>query len=428
MLITIIVCSLESKAIARHESIPISIKDGLILDANPYLCFFEDSGVSGSYISIVNIINKKEWKFQAHMVFSALNERLFIPIDDDISENKNSTDICMLFNDECTVLHVPGIIVESAGNNDFAIFSVFTGDDTEVYMLTLDSTDNYILTLLPMMQGYKTFSPNGNLIYVRGFEQFGSVFETKQIIRGSISITYDSMCNNKSKFIIPKKLNTCSPTIIHFHGGPESFEVPEPRMYGMPQYVMSLGWNWIGVNYCGSLSPLRDLTRSAWKNWRESLSRDIDDALRLTNGDIILAGWSFGAAIALAFASYSPRIKGLLLGGVPGNLQEHMRFACELDPSHESWFNERFNLSDDDGLLFNGISGFTYDVKVMEFHGQLDTNCPIRLANRIAKQWEIAGNPWKRFIFSECGHYPSSHEDVLLFVDEARLFLRHVLD
>ncbi|PKY96946.1 S9 family peptidase [Gardnerella vaginalis] len=424
-------CSLTTKSISNNCDINVSFdvsKGDLVLDSYPYLCFFEDLGVSGSNIKIVNITNNRKWTFRSNTVFTALHGKIFVPLDANQEENEDPTVVCVIYNDECITLHVPGIIVESAGNDNFAIFSVFTGDDTEVYVLTIDDLGNFILKMFPILPGYKTFSPNGNLIYVRGFENFGTIFETDKIIKEKNFDKNSIKRKSKNDFLIFNELNTNAPTIIHFHGGPESFEVPEPRMFGMPQYAISAGWNWIGVNYHGSLSPTKDFTKYAWRNWRESLTRDIDKALDLTNGDIIFAGWSFGAAIALAFASHSPRIKGLLLGGTPGDLKQHMRFASNIDISHRLWFNERFDFNGDDGLLFNGVSGFTSNVKIIEFHGKLDKNCPLKLSDNIAMKWEMLGNPWKRFIFPNCEHYPSDQSDVLVFVKEARSFLHHVLD
>ncbi|WP_413227888.1 alpha/beta fold hydrolase [Actinomyces respiraculi] len=105
-------------------------------------------------------------------------------------------------------------------------------------------------------------------------------------------------------------------------------------MFGLPQWCNARGVDWVGVNYRGSLMPDPRDTRSAWRGWRATLQEDLEGALARARGPVILAGWSFGAAIALALGGVSGRVRGLLLGGVPGGLRRHVERAVALDQGH----------------------------------------------------------------------------------------------
>lgn len=213
-------------------------------------------------------------------------------------------------------------------------------------------------------------------------------------------------------------------TIVHLHGGPESYETDELRFFGLAPHAVAQGWDWRSLNYRGSRGTAPDHTTAAWKTWQRSSIEDISWVLgEIPRGHpVILAGWSFGAALALAGASRLP-VDGLIIGGTMGPLADHVRAACAADPSHETWFGDRFDLDGDDGAYFSyPVPGDSVDLRVLSFHGKDDEHCPYHLFAPVRERWSES-IPWTHHDLRGGAHYAESIDDVDLIVAETRRFI-----
>ncbi len=213
-------------------------------------------------------------------------------------------------------------------------------------------------------------------------------------------------------------------TIVHLHGGPESYETDELRFFGLAPHAVSQGWDWRSLNYRGSRGVPSQHTKGAWKNWKNSSIEDISWVLGPIpfGRPVILAGWSFGAALALAAASRLP-VDGLILGGTMGPLADHVRAAGAADPSHGTWFGDRFDLDGDDDDYFSyPVPGDPGNLRVLSFHGSDDAHCPYDLFAPVREQWSKTV-PWTHNDLPGGGHYAESMDDVNLIVTETRRFV-----
>jgi len=213
-------------------------------------------------------------------------------------------------------------------------------------------------------------------------------------------------------------------TIIHLHGGPESYETDELRFFGLAPHSVSQGWDWRSLNYRGSRGVSPDHTTAAWKTWQRSSIEDISWAIgpMPSRQPVILAGWSFGAALALAAAARLP-VDGLILGGTMGPLADHVRVASATDPSHESWFGDRFDLGGDDGDYFAyPVPADSRNLGVLSFHGRGDAHCPYDLFEPVRERWSRKVR-WTHYDLPGGGHYAESMDDVDVIVAETRRFI-----
>lgn len=405
----------------------------LIFSSGQVLGFIEDLGVRGTFLNLLDLQTEKVQRVRSAYAFSALN-RVFAIASSDPSDSEKLHGLYVFAGGETSFIETDGPVMEAGGDLYRVVMSVFTGNDAELRII--DSED-MVAVSLDSPAGYKAISPDGGLYAVRGFSNELIVESVSCHSKGvsrkrkkqvaELTVVGESSLVPNRKYLISRAPSETKATIIHFHGGPESYEVPEGRLFGLPQWCNASGIDWIGVNYRGSIMPEQQWTRSAWYKWRSVLQEDLAGALDLASGSIVLAGWSFGAAIALALGSFSQRIRGLLLGGVPGALIEHVGYAISLDLEHRSWFSLRFDLTGDDGKFFSGIEGFSQHLRVLEIHGKEDPHCPVILADKVAKLWEESGNPWERIWIPGQGHYASTWEDVEIVATVSRKFLNRVL-
>lgn len=214
-------------------------------------------------------------------------------------------------------------------------------------------------------------------------------------------------------------------TLLHLHGGPESYETDEQRFFGLPSFAVDLGWEWRTLNYRGSLSPDPRLTRAAWRDWHRTLTEDSEWALAgVSTGPVVVVGWSFGAAAALAIAAATGAFQGLIVGGLMGALRAHVEMASSVDPAHRPWFEQRFDIAGTDGEFFSGAPPRgRVSTRVVSFHGQDDPICPYDLAADVRRRWKDRVDSWEHYDLPGAGHFAECREDAALISERSRNLL-----
>lgn len=396
----------------------------LAFSHRPFVGYAEDRGVAGSHLTFVNTETNISSTHRADFAFSALG-RVLIPASVDPADPTSDHGVHILGGPDASFLSTPGPVIDGGGSDLAGAIAVLTGTDVDVFRLRWDENHGIGIEILATTPGYKSISPDGSLVACRGFDDRVTVSAINGLERGTPALRDAQQFNFDVTLLTPEAVSGC---VVHLHGGPEGFEVPEPRLFGLPQYCRNNGWDWIGVNYPGSIAPQTSVTRSAWMRWRSAVMEEVERAVAQARGPVVLAGWSFGAALSLACASVSPRVRGLMLGGAPGAFRQHVAEAVNIDGNHEEWFRRRFDLEGDDGVFLDGESGFNPSVRVLEFHGALDEHCPSAFADELATSWASRGNPWERVWLPGEGHYARTVEDAELIARESRAFLHGVFD
>ena len=167
---------------------------------------------------------------------------------------------------------------------------------------------------------------------------------------------WDSLDLVTQKLISPQGANAISftlshppaslATIIHFHGGPDSYEVEELRFFGAFRKLLEQGFRLICLNYRGSSGFQPSVQREAWGHWHKTFLEDIhwltESGCLSPNDSVILSGWSFGGTLALLASQHIPRVAGVIAGGFMADLYRHRERANEQDSLYERWFTARF--------------------------------------------------------------------------------------
>lgn len=216
-------------------------------------------------------------------------------------------------------------------------------------------------------------------------------------------------------------------TVLHLHGGPDAYETDELRLFGLATAATASGWDWRSLNYRGSRGFDAATTTSAWQHWDETFIEDLRWALdHRVPGPLIIAGWSFGASLALAAARVIA-VDGLILGGAMGPLGDHVASAVIVDDNHESWFAERFSLNGADRDFLSGmIPTSRLATTVLSFHGRDDAHCPYELFQQVRAAWTPLVDSWEHHDLPGAGHYADTLDDARLIRNQTRLFLSRV--
>lgn len=408
----------------RAEADPFQLNErpsgDLVIDNGRYVVFYEEGGVGGDRIRVLDQMGELS-ELRSSVAVTAF-DAVVVPNATVTADLDHDHGLHIFGNDGHHFLPTAGPVVDAGGSRSFGAVVIFNGNDEDILAVVRGDDGVWGLEAVPAPSGHKTLSPDGAVCVSQGFSRDLTAYALALRPRSPARSTDSS----RSRLLVTRTRLDVRGTVIHLHGGPESFEAPEPRMFGLPQFSNVSGWDWIGVNYAGSLSPRLPDTRQAWRNWRESVINDLAEAVDEARGPVALVGWSFGAALALAGASVSHRIRGLLLGGCPGDLGAHVARACLVDPDHQDWFHLRFDLDGDDGDFFNGVSGYRDDIKVLEIHGKSDVQCPYELMEEVAARWAALGNPWGQVSIPSGSHYAQTMDDAELLIRTARTFLSQV--
>lgn len=325
---------------------------------------------------------------------------------------------------------VPGVLSDLGGSSSHTLARVFNGDDDLVCSVVSGASGSSFLSSRGAPRGSKTLGRGAAaaLIGTVDGEWWARIFTP---------VLADAQRQPQAPRVLPptKRLpqsvrrvsNSDSGLVLHFHGGPESYEVPSPRLLNLPARARQHGLGWVGLNYRGSRWPLLADTRVAWHNWRVTILDDVADALRSTKAHrIVLCGWSFGAAVALAVAREFGNVQGVIVGGCVGNLDRHIQRARAVDPAHERWFDARFERDGSDYEFFSGAPPESCPFPVLSFHGRHDPICPYDLMDEVRTEWVRAGANWTHHDLPGGGHALATPADAQLWVVETDSFMRRI--
>ena len=313
-------------------------------------------------------------------------------------------------------LVMSGPIGSVAWRGDDLLVAVFDGADEVVLEVGPDGTVKRCLDLPP---GKKLLAPWIGAVAVA--DALRGVYVTPHSVpSGAARPTNSAAATERRTRILPDgpSIVTYSPpkpvgTIVHFHGGPESYDVGEPRLFGLPAAALALHWEWITVNYRGSLAPSDVWTRSAWKRWRASMREDWELTLEdAATTRIVTAGWSFGGSLALACAE-NHGVVGVIAGGVMIDLSSHVDIAMDVDPRHGPWFARRFALEGDDADFFQPRP-LPPHLQAVLLHGVDDDHCPFRLVEAAIPRLAARGADVRLVTLPSGTHYGSSLDDAEL--------------
>ena len=393
-----------------------------------FVVFKSDLGVDGNWYTVCGKRNGLRYRLKASCVFGCQRYVVCAVVGDPAIPGSRHGLVFIGINGR-RFISCPGPIIGGGGDRSSGTIVIYLRGDAHLHVVECLPNDEIRIVQVSSPSGFKTLSLDGKVYSVRGFDRELRVYAIESPTSSSVpAFTNDySRVVGLGELVVSRCLRRSRGTVIHFHGGPESFEVPEPRYFGLPQWCNDNGIDWIGVNYPGSLSESPEEMRRVWRGWREPVVKACRAALIRAGGPVVLVGWSFGATIALACAALSPQIKGVLMGGACASLPRHVRSAVACDPAHRSWFVSRFSLAGDDGDFFSGMNGWRPDVKILEIHGANDMACPIENVDRLADDWSARGNPWRRVDLPGGGHYVESWDDVRVVYTEMRKFLSEVL-
>lgn len=218
-------------------------------------------------------------------------------------------------------------------------------------------------------------------------------------------------------------------SILHFHGGPDSYEVEELRFFSSLRELIEEGYQLIILNYQGSKGIGR-AHQSAWNNWYTSLQQDIVwlQSEGLLETDCFTAGWSFGGTLAFIATQFIPKSKGVIVGGILSNLINHRIRANEVDSVYGVWFNRRFgegiDLKNQNNFFFDLNNHLKRPIKVISFHGEEDQHCSYKDFEQFKTNAILAGFAWTHFDLAGKSHYAETLEDATLIKQETLNFVR----
>jgi pimeloyl-ACP methyl ester carboxylesterase len=149
-----------------------------------------------------------------------------------------------------------------------------------------------------------------------------------------------------------KKRRIFSGVIVHFHGGPESYEWGERRFDGAFESVIDDGFLYVGWNYAGSQGFGNNFQRRPWKRWSQVLEQEwkagrqmIQRRFGSTPDCWKVVGTSFGSVPALLAARRDPSIHRVVLVSPLLDLGIQKKRAS-VDSEQREWFEKRFGLRD----------------------------------------------------------------------------------
>lgn len=209
---------------------------------------------------------------------------------------------------------------------------------------------------------------------------------------------------------------------LHFHGGPDAYEVEEPRLFGLFRSLLLDGWTVASLNYRGSVSANAAHHAASWGRWRETLTQDFDWLCNeLSSPVTAVGGWSFGGTVAMALAARRTSITKVISGGAMYSLIEQRAAARAEDARHEQWFSSRFAPADEE--FFEAGQHARSSVDVLSFHGREDLQCPYTQLAPAREAWLAAGANWCHFDLPAGNHAPTGSSDALLIRQEAERLL-----
>src|SRR5262249_36640854 len=143
-------------------------------------------------------------------------------------------------------------------------------------------------------------------------------------------ITHHRSPSGARAFVVDPPAGEVRATVVHLHGGPDSYEVPELRCFGALRELAGDGVRVVGLNYRGSLAIGPAATADAWRRWHITFPEDLDwvaDA-GLAVPPVLVIGWSFGGTLAIRAASLRSDVAGVVAGAAMTDLRLHRARAA----------------------------------------------------------------------------------------------------
>jgi dipeptidyl aminopeptidase/acylaminoacyl peptidase len=225
-------------------------------------------------------------------------------------------------------------------------------------------------------------------------------------------------------FVIDPAVSEAGPTVVHLHGGPESYEVPELRCFGALRELAGSGVRVVGLNYRGSLAIDPTATTDAWQRWHITFPEDLDWVVDagLAVPPILMIGWSFGGTLAIRAASLRSGIAGVVAGAAMTDLSLHRVRAAGEDDRYVTWFAERFGPPDGPCEDFFQLARhLDQPCPVLTFHGKDDPHCSYDDLQDLIQTARASGYAWQH------GDMPGGEHRIVEF-DDVRLIHRHTID
>jgi hypothetical protein len=230
--------------------------------------------------------------------------------------------------------------------------------------------------------------------------------------------------------IIYTPTETPKGTILHFHGGPDAHEVEDLRFFGAFRALAQEGFRIINLNYRGSIGLESHAYKAAMGSWHRTFPEDIqwllDENWFSSDVPCIVAGWSFGATLAMLTAQALSFVRGIIGGGMMANLHTHRERAYAQDSLYESWFEERFGIHDPQAPCENYfiLTGqIERQVSVLSFHGQEDPHCAYEDLQILRNHCLEQGSSWLHHDLASRGHYAEHLDDAYLIYEKTLVFV-----
>lgn len=225
-------------------------------------------------------------------------------------------------------------------------------------------------------------------------------------------------------FVVDPPAGEVRATVIHLHGGPESYEVPELRCFGALRELVGSGVRVVGLNYRGSLAIGPAATANAWRRWHLTFAEDLDWVVDtgLAAPPILMIGWSFGGTLAIRAASLRSDIAGVVAGSAMTDLRLHRARAASQDDRYVTWFAERFGPPGGPCEDFFQLARhLDRPCPVLSFHGKNDPHCSYDDLQDLIRTARARGYTWHHRDMPGGDHH-------IVELDDARLIHRQTLD
>lgn len=401
--------------------------DELVLVSQDLLAVGRDLGVDGYLVTLLDRVGVV-WSGVGISWWHCQNSRtmvIAVPGDDyddlivfDTSDGRKSTTVA-----------TTGRIGTVGGDADVALLAVFDGCTENVWQLSVRGSSASFTKLGPGLG--KVVVGRGTLGWMERSASNGVAFRTVPVDSALPQLSSTRIvtrcAHEQSRSMLSHTMFDIarpSYTVVHLHGGPESYETNEPRLFGLPAVVCANGGRWISLNYTGSRNTDRQSTTAAWHNWEQTFSADLEWALTGATGPVVMVGWSFGAALALATCRSDRRVTGAIIGGTMSNLRAHVKRATEIDARHGAWFSRRFDLVGSDAAFLSGSPPPSRrDLNVLSFHGRDDDHCPYDLFEATRRRWRSQVTSWHHVDLPGGGHYAETLDDALIIRQACDEFL-----
>jgi dienelactone hydrolase len=225
--------------------------------------------------------------------------------------------------------------------------------------------------------------------------------------------------------VVPKRL------LIHLHGGPDSFEVDDLRLWGMFRDCLRDGTVVISLNYAGSTGFGPAYQKQAWRRWSPSIQSDFRAVLayaqtryQIDVSKTFVAGWSFGGSLGLHLAECFPTLAGVIAGAPMCDLRAHVERAMTTGTHYREYFDQRFDWQGGCAQTFSFKEAPTHSVPVLLLHGTEDEHCSFADSKALFQKAIREGRPWQMCAMEGAGHYGSTSAHAAEFSVAIKRWLR----